>query len=112
MVKPENRGLSRYAREAVELLGMEIRNARIEQKLTIAELAERAGVSRGLVQRAERGDSGCSVGAVFELAAIVGLRLFDPDPATLPRYLSVARDKMMLLPKSARRQKAKVFDDF
>ncbi|MCS6068942.1 helix-turn-helix domain-containing protein [Klebsiella variicola subsp. variicola] len=53
-----------------------IRTARIERKLTVEELAERAGVSRGLVYRAEEGDMGCAIGAVFELATIVGVPLF------------------------------------
>ena len=39
-------------------------NARVERELTIAEVAERAGISRGLVHRIEHGDMGCSVGAV------------------------------------------------
>jgi len=112
MAKLSNRSFSRYAREAAELLGVHIHNARIERNLTVKEIAERAGVSRGLVQRVEKGDPGCSIGAAFELAAIVGVRLFDDDPAALPRHLSQARDKLSLLPKSVRPAKAKVKDDF
>ncbi|WNK00116.1 helix-turn-helix transcriptional regulator [Thalassospiraceae bacterium LMO-JJ14] len=112
MAKPANRSFSRYAREAAELLGIQIHNARIERRLSVKELAERAGVSRGLVQRVERGDPGSSIGAAFELAAIVGVRLFDNDPSALPRHLSQARDKLSLLPKSVRPAKTEVNDDF
>lgn len=89
-----------------------VHNARVERELTVAEVAERAGASRGLVHRIEKGDMGCSIGAVFEVAAIVGLRLFDADPTTLPRHLSMERDKLTLLPGSVRTGRRKVRDDF
>lgn len=112
MSKPATRGYSRYAREAAELLGQTIRNARAERKLTIADVAERAGVSRGLVHRAESGDMGCSIGAVFEIAAIVGVRLFDAEPTTLTRYLAMARDRLTLLPRAVRPGPKAVNDEF
>jgi len=68
MSKPATRSYSRYAREAAELFGYLIHNARVEKGLTIAAVAERAGISRGLVHRIEQGDMGCSLGAVFEVA--------------------------------------------
>ena len=83
MAKPATRSYSRYSEEAARLLGQAIRLARIDRKLTVEELAERAGMSRGLVQRVERGDMGCAIGAVFEVAAIVGVRLFDADEPTV-----------------------------
>ena len=112
MAKPAQRSYSRYAREAAELLGLTIRNARIERGLTVAEIAERAGVSRGLVHRIEKGEMGSSIGAAFEVAAIVGLRLFETGPATLTRHLSRERDRLTLLPQSVRTGTVKVKDDF
>ena len=112
MAKPAQKSYSRYAGEAAELLGLMIRNARIDRGLTVANVSERAGVSRGLVQRIEKGDMGCSIGAVFEVAAITGLRLFEAEPTTLTRHLSMARDKLTLLPKSVRTGTTKVKDDF
>src|SRR5262245_46106175 len=88
MAKPANRSYSRYSRDAAELLGQLIRHARIERHITVEELAERAGFSRGLVTRIEKGDLGCAVGAVFEAAAVVGVRLFDDDQVTLTGHLS------------------------
>jgi hypothetical protein len=49
MAKPALKSYSRYADEAAELFGIAIRNARVERKFTIADVAERAGISRGLV---------------------------------------------------------------
>ncbi len=112
MAKPAHRSYSRYTRDAATLLGVMIRNARIERNLTVAELAERAGVSRGLVQRVEQGELGSSVGAVFELAAIVGLRLFDSDSDSLSRQLSDERHKVALLPRAAHKKANAVNDDF
>ena len=112
MAKPANRSYSRYAREAAELLGLMIRSARIERELTVADVAERAGVSRGLVQRIERGEMGSSIGAAFEVAAIVGLHLFEAEPTTLTRHVAAARDKLVLLPQAVRTGTTKVEDDF
>lgn len=112
MAKPKSRARSRYSRDAVRLLGRLIRRARIEQGLTEAELAERAGVSRGLVQRAERGEPGCSVGAVFELAAIVGVPLFQPEPMEVRRQLAETERYLRLLPAAVHTRDAELKDDF
>lgn len=112
MSKPAARTYSRYGREAVEMLGHLVRNARVDQRMTVAEVAERAGVSRGLVHRIESGDMGCSIGAAFEVAAIVGVPLFDAEPTTLTRHLGMARDRLTLLPKTVRRGTGAVKDDF
>jgi transcriptional regulator with XRE-family HTH domain len=81
MTKPETKLIPRTSRDALKLLAQIVRRGRIERRLTTQELADRAGISRGLVQRIERGDPGCAIGAVFETAAIVGVRLFDADQA-------------------------------
>ena len=112
MSKPATRSYSRYGQEAAQLLGNMIRNARIEREMTITEVAERAGVSRGLVHRIESGDMGCSIGATFEVAAIVGVRLFDAEQTTLTRHLGMARDRLTLLPKAVRQSQKAVKDDF
>ena len=112
MAKPADRPHGRYAREAVILLGSLIRTARLERKETAAELAERAGMSRGLVQRVERGDPGCSIGAVFELAALVGIRLFDLDRQGLAANNQAIAQTLRLLPTAARPSRKAVKDDF
>ncbi len=112
MPKLGARSMSRYSRDAARLLGQAIKRARIERRLTVAELAERAGLSRGLVQRIESGDLGCSIGAVFETAALVGLRLFDLDQTGLTAAAATAEKMLTLLPQAVRHSPKAVKDDF
>jgi transcriptional regulator with XRE-family HTH domain len=106
------RPLSPYAADAVALLGQLIRKARIERKLKAVEVTDRAGISRGLLRRIETGDAGCTIGAVFEVATIVGVRLFDTDQAALSRAVETSREIMTLLPKSVRSPRFEADDDF
>ncbi|HEY5280072.1 MAG TPA: helix-turn-helix transcriptional regulator, partial [Pseudolabrys sp.] len=102
-----------YSQDALLLLGRLIRQARLERKITTAALAERAGISRGLVQRIEKGDPGCAIGAVFEAAAIVGVPLFNAnDRSTLGNALAASTGTLALLPKAARLPKIKAHDAF
>ena len=112
MAKPVTRTYSRYTHEASALLGRLIRVARKERKFTAQELADRAGISRGLLQRIEKGDLKCEIGAVFEVATIVGVTLFDTDETTLTKHLRQTEDKLSLLPKSIRKKSKAVRDDF
>jgi DNA-binding XRE family transcriptional regulator len=112
MPKPISRAYSRYSRDALLVFSQLIRRARIARKLTTQELAERAGISRGLVQRIEKGDPACAIGAFFEVAAIVGVRLFNADHATLSRAISANDAMLALLPKSVRPSSTQVNDDF
>lgn len=112
MPKSVTRTYSRYTRDASSLLGGLIRAARIERKLTAQKVADRAGISRGLLQRIEKGDLKCEIGAVFEVATIVGVKLFDTDESTLKKHLRWTEEKLMLLPKSVRRKTGVLHDDF
>ena len=112
MSKPAARPYSPYSLDAAILLGQLIRRARIERKMTAAELAERAGLSRGLVQRIEKGDPGCAIGAVFEAAAIVGVRLFDADQAALTTMIGANKATLALLPQAVRASRIEAKDDF
>lgn len=112
MAKPASRPYSRYTKDAITLMGQLVRTARIERKLSIAELAERAAVSRGLIQRIEKGDPGCAIGAVFEVAALLGIRLFNADQPTLSANNAIVQQTLTLLPKAARDSRKPVKDDF
>lgn len=112
MPKSITRTYSRYSRDATALLGALIREARNERQLTAQELADRAGISRGLLQRIEKGELKCEIGAVFEAATIVGVKLFDADGGALSKHLHQTREKLALLPKSVRKKPKKVRDDF
>ena len=112
MPKSITRTYSRSCRATVALLGGLIRSARKERKLTAQEVADRAGISRGLLQRIEKGDLKCEIGAVFEVAVIVGVRLFDADEVSLTRLIRHTEEKLALLPKSVRKSTQAVDDDF
>jgi len=108
------RTYSRYSEEALELLAVSVRSARLEQKMTAAEVAERAGISRSMLQRIEKADPRCAIGVVFEVARIVGVRLFDEeaDTSKLAHHRRRVEEKLSLLPKRARKATKVVNDDF
>ena len=112
MPKSITRTNSRYSRDATALLAGLIRAARKERHLTTQEVADRAGISRGLLQRIEKGDLKCEIGTVFEVATIVGVKLFDADERALSKHLRQTKDKLALLPKSVRKKSKAVRDDF
>lgn len=103
---------SRYSQEAVELLSKLIRAARKERKLTAQELADRAGVSRSLIQRIEKGDMKCQIGSYFEVAAILRIPLFDSQTISLNRQIAQQSEKLALLPKTIHKSRKAVDDDF
>ena len=112
MPKPANRIHSKVTRQAVALLGKQIRIARKARKMTAQDLADRAGISRGLLQRIEKGDLKCQIGAVFEAAALAGIKLFDAEAATLSALNRQADDKLALLPRRVHAGRKVVDDDF
>jgi transcriptional regulator with XRE-family HTH domain len=112
MPKSATRIYSRYTKEATTLVGQLIRLGRTERKLTAQDLADRAGISRGMLQRIEKGDPKCEIGVVFELAVLVGVKLFDPEASSLAGYIKQAEDKLTLLPKAVRAPRKAVDDDF
>jgi len=112
MPKSNTDTYSRYSRDAVALLGGLIRSARKQRKITSQELAERAGISRGLLQRIEKGGMKCAIGAVFEVATIAGVNLFDADENTLVQHIHRTNEKLALLPKSVHKTIKVADDDF
>ncbi|WP_438864006.1 helix-turn-helix domain-containing protein [Neptunicella sp.] len=114
MPKSVTRSYSRFTGEAITLLAGLIRAARLARKLTAQEVAERAGISRSMFQRIEKGDLKCEIGAVFEVANIVGVNLFDAEPSsfTLARHIQQTEEKLTLLPQKARKKTKVVDDDF
>lgn len=112
MPRSITRTYSRHTRNAASLLGSLIRVARKEAKLTAQEVADRAGISRGLLQRIEKGDLKCELGLVFEVATLLGVTLFEVDDVSLTKELRHARDKLALMPKSIRKVSQEIKDDF
>ncbi|MEG3131082.1 helix-turn-helix transcriptional regulator [Pantoea cypripedii] len=106
------RAYSRVTQEALHLLATMIRLERKTQKMTETELAQRAGISRSMLQRIEKADPKCEIGMVFEIAALLGIRLFDADANKLVSHRKFAEDKLSLLPQRIRTQTKETFDDF
>ena len=112
MVKPLTRPFSQYTLDALALLGQLVRESRNAKAMTTTDLASRAGISRALLQRIERGDPGCSIGVVFEVATICGVTLFEQGKRQLSYELTRHEEKMALLPKAVRSGFVGVKDDF
>jgi transcriptional regulator with XRE-family HTH domain len=108
----KTRTYSRLNREAVRLLGQQIKLGRKSRRMTEKELATRAGIARSTLQRIEAGDPLVEVGLVFEAAILAGVTLFDPGATTLAPQLDRIHDKLTLLPKAVRRRQQSFDDDF
>ena len=106
------RTYSRYNIEAVILLGKQIRLGRKQRKWTEVELAQRAGISLSTVKRLEKGDMTCAVGLVFEVALLVGIKLFGSDGHHIETLKERIEDKIALLPKTIRNIQKELDDDF
>jgi len=106
------RSYSRVTRQALSILGKLIRVGRTEHGMTAQELADRAGISRTTLYNIEKGAPGPEIGTFFEVAALVGVRLFEFDDRTLAMHNARLDEKLTLLPKSVRPSKQEVDDDF
>lgn len=109
---PRQRSYSRVTRQALTMFGKLIRIGRTERGLTAQELADRAGISRTTLSSIEKGAPGPEIGIVFEVASLVGVRLFDYDERTLQTQNARLDEKLTLLPKSVRHTVKERDDDF
>ncbi len=113
MAKPKHRTYSRYTREALALLGGLLRARRTEQKMTAQSLADRAGVSRDMLHRIEKGDPRCEIGVAFELAAILAIPVFAaPELAGLQARRREVEARLALLPKAVHKARGEARDAF
>ena len=108
----KQRTYSQNAREAAELMGEQIKLGRKQRRWTEKELADRAGISRATLQKIENGDMGCALGSFFEVATLVGVKLFEPDDTPISKHIEHTRDKIALLPQRIKTKKKAVRDDF
>ena len=111
-IMAKKRTYSRYSSETIMLLADKIKLGRKQRKWTEQELAERAGISRATLQKIEKGNMNCAIGLVFEVAVLVGIKLFDTDHISLTMQQESTYDKLALLPKSVRKNRKSVDDDF
>ena len=108
----KHRTYSKYALEATTLLAEQIKLGRKQRKWSEKNLSERAGISRATLQKIENGDMNCALGLYFEVAALVGLNLFEQDNFPLSRQVEQTKDKVALLPKRIKSKTKVVDDDF
>jgi transcriptional regulator with XRE-family HTH domain len=98
--------------QALVLLGKQVRLARKQRRMSEADLAARVGIARSTLQLIERGDPKVEIGLVFEAAAIAGVSLFVPEGVSFSAQSERVDDKLALLPRSIRRPRKEVDDDF
>ena len=108
----KQRTYSKYALEAAILLGEQIKLGRKQRVWTEKNLADRAGISRATLQKIEDGQMGCAIGLVFEVATIVGVKLFESESTPITKNIEHTRDKIALLPKRIKTRKKAVRDNF
>lgn len=93
---------SRASRDALGVLGAQIRTARIERRWSQAELAARIGVDARTVSAIERGASTVAIGTVFNTAFVVGVNLFGLEGNDLALARRRGQETLALLPKRIR----------
>lgn len=98
--------------EALTLLGKQVRLARKQRRMSEADLAARVGIARSTLQLIEKGDPRVEIGLAFEAATIAGVSLFVPEGASVTAQSERLDDKLALLPRSIRRPRKEVNDDF
>ena len=106
------RTYSRYTREAAVLLARQVQLGRKQRGWTEHELADRAGISRATVQKIEKGELSVAIGLVFEVAALVGVTLFNEERTSLAAHIARTDDKLALLPSAVRKRRKPVDDAF
>lgn len=106
------RTYSRYTREAAVLLARQVQLGRKQRRWTEHELADRAGISRATVQKIEKGELSVAIGLVFEVAALVGITLFNEERTSLAAHIARTDDKLALLPSAVRKRRKPVDDAF
>ncbi|MDA8430180.1 MAG: helix-turn-helix transcriptional regulator [Geobacteraceae bacterium] len=112
LVMIKQRAYSKYTKEAVLLLGQHIKHGRKKRKWSEQNLAARAGISRATLQKIEAGEMSPSIGLVFEVAALVGVPLFEEDSRALATSIELTQSKIALLPKRIKNRTTAVDDDF
>ena len=78
----------------------------------ILEKIERLNSQTGFHSSIKFGGMSCAVGLVFEIAALVGVKLFEPDSIPLSKHIEYTQDTIALLPKRIKAKRRAVRDGF
>ena len=107
-----NPPISTHSRHATTLLGSLLRTARIERRMSQAQLAERLGISRHTVIALEKGSPKIGIGTAFEAAAILGIPLLAEDEQALGRLSNTLTALATIIPARSGRKPTTLSDDF
>lgn len=111
MAPKKNKAYMAYTTEALSLLGLLIKSARKDRKMTEFDFADRVGISRFTLQKIEKGNPTVEIGTFFDAAAIAGIKLFEiENNFSIP--LGHAKEKVALLPKRIRKPNLGNKDEF
>lgn len=97
---------------AADLLGSQIKQARLERRWPVRELAERAGISTNTLRKVEQGDPTVMLGTALDVASLVGVPIFYEDPSRLAQEAHRSRERAVLLPQSIRSRDRDLDNDF
>jgi transcriptional regulator with XRE-family HTH domain len=98
--------------DAAAVLGIQIATARRERRWTLANLAERAGITVVTLRKIENGDLSVSIGTYFEVATLLGVPLFTSDRNDLRTIHNQAKQRLALVPSRVRERDNEVSDAF
>ena len=74
------------AKKILEIFGENIKLARLRRKLSMEQIAQRAGLSRATISKIEKGDESVAMGSYFQVLFILRL---EKD------FLEVAKDDVL-----------------
>lgn len=86
------------ATRGVQRVGARLRATRLRQRMTLKEVATRAGISESFLSQVERGLAGVSLPTLQRIATALGVMvadLFEPDQVLRPRVVHRERRTMM-----------------
>ena len=99
--------VSRAAKDALGVLGNQIKLGRYARRWSAAEFAARLGVDPRTVYALEAGSPTVSIGTVFNAAVLVGVDLFGLTGPDLVRARRAGEETLALLPEKVRRPEVK-----
>ncbi len=99
--------VSRASRDALAVLGAQVKQARLARGWTQASLAERVGVDSRTLAAVENGSPNVAIGTAFNAAFTAGVDLFGLEGDELALARRRGEEVLALLPKQARARRAR-----
>lgn len=99
--------VSRATKDALGVLGNQIKLGRFARRWTAVEFATRLGVDPRTVHALEAGSPTVSIGTVFNAAVLVGVDLFGLTGPDLARARRAGKETLALLPQKVRKPEVK-----